>query len=110
MSRQGRIEDRIRLYESDGIVGAYYSLNRKLNEITELLNRSDLSQLDLSDKNDGSWERVIKLFASVGEINDVMKKLKIDNQLSGDEDKDKSRRKPIIEELFSNDTNKNNGR
>jgi len=28
-----------------------------------------------------------------------MKKLRIDNQLSGDEDKDKSRRKPLIEEL-----------
>jgi hypothetical protein len=99
LSRQGRIEDRIKLYESDGIVGAYYSLNRKLNEITALLNRSDLSQLDLSDRNDGSWERVLKLFSSVGEINDVMKKLKIDNQLSGDEEKDKSRKKPLIEEL-----------
>jgi len=58
-----------------------------------------LSQLDLADRNDGSWERVLKLFGSVGEINDVMKKLKIDNQLSGDEEKDKARRKPLIEEL-----------
>ncbi len=39
-----------------------------------------------------------------------MKKLRMDNQLSGDEDKDKSRRKPIIEELFSNDTSKSQGR
>ncbi len=58
-----------------------------------------MSQLDLADRNDGSWERVLKLFGSVGEINDVMKKLKIDNQLSGDEEKDKARRKPLIEEL-----------
>lgn len=99
MPRESRIEDKLKLYESDGIVGAYYSLNRKLNEITALLNRSDLSQLDLSDRNDGSWERVLKLFGSVGEINDVMKKLKIDNQLSGDEEKDKARKKPLIEEL-----------
>jgi hypothetical protein len=92
-------KEKLKLYESDGIVGSYYALNRKLNEITALLNRSDLSQLDLSDRNDGSWERVLKLFGSVGEINDVMKKLKIDNQLSGDEEKDKARRKPLIEEL-----------
>lgn len=95
----GKLEDKIKLYESDGIVGAYYSLNRKLNEITSLLNNTDLTRVDLADKNDGSWERVLKLFSSVGEINDVMKKLKIDNQLTGDEDKDKSRKKPLIEEL-----------
>jgi len=100
------IEEKLKLYEEDGIVGAYYSLNRKLNEITGLLNNNDLTKLDLADKNDGSWERVLKLFNSVGEINDVMKKLRMDNQLSGDEEKDKSRRKPIIEELFSNDSNK----
>ena len=95
----GKLEDKIKLYESDGIVGAYYALNRKLNEITELLNRKDISNLDLSDKDDGSWERVMKLFNSVGDINEVMKKLRMDNQLSGDEDKDKARRKPLIEEL-----------
>lgn len=95
-----KIEDRIKLYESDGIVGAYYALNRKLNEITTLLNNKDLTQLDLSDKDDGSWERVLKLFNSVGDINEVLKKLRIDNQLTGDEDKDKARRKPIIEEMF----------
>lgn len=94
-----KLEDKIKVYESDGIVGAYYALNRKLNEITSLLNNNDLSKLDLSDKDDGSWERVMKLFNSVGDINDVMKKLKMDNQLSGDEEKDKSRRKPLIEEL-----------
>jgi hypothetical protein len=95
----GKLEDKLKLYESDGIVGAYYSLNRKLNEITNLLNNTDITRVDLADKNDGSWERVLKLFSSVGEINDVMKKLKIDNQLTGDEDKDKSRKKPLIEEL-----------
>jgi hypothetical protein len=87
------------LYRSDGIVGAYYALNRKLNEITGLLNNNDLTSLDLSDRNDGSWERVMKLFNSVGDINEVMKKLRMDNLLSGDEEKDKARRKPLIEEL-----------
>ena len=78
----GKLEDKIKLYESDGIVGAYYALNRKLNEITELLNNSDISRLDLSDKDDGSWERVMKLFNSVGDINEVMKKLWLGNPAS----------------------------
>lgn len=95
----GILERKIEMYESDGIVGAYYSLNRKLNEITELLNKTDLAKLDLSDKDDGSWERVMKLFNNVGEINDVMKKLKLDNSLSGDEEKDRNNRKPLIEQL-----------
>ncbi len=94
-----KLEEKIKLYEADGIVGAYYALNRKLNEITGLLNNNDLTSLDLSDRNDGSWERVMKLFNSVGDINEVMKKLRMDNLLSGDEEKDKARRKPLIEEL-----------
>jgi hypothetical protein len=93
------LKKELELYRSDGVVGAYYAINRKLNEITILLNSKDLTQLDLSDRDDGSWERVLKLFNSIGDINEVMKKLRIDNQLSGDEDKDKSRRKPLIEEL-----------
>ena len=92
-------KEKIKIYEQDGIVGAYYALNRKLNEITMLLNNSDLTRLDLADRQDSSWERVLKLFNSVGEINDVMKKLKLDNSLTGDEEKDKSRKKPLIEEL-----------
>lgn len=95
----GILERKIELYESDGILGAYYALNRKLNEITELLNKTDLTKLDLSDKDDGSWERIMKLFNNVGDINDVMKKLKIDNSLSGDEEKDRNNRKPLIEQL-----------
>lgn len=92
-------KEKIKLYEQDGIVGAYYALNRKLNEITNLLNTTDLSRLDLADKDDGTMERVMKFFNSVGDINDVMKKLKIDNALTGDEEKDKSRQKPLIEQL-----------
>jgi hypothetical protein len=92
-------KDKLKLYEQDGIVGAYYALNRKLNEITTMLNNTDLSVLELSDKNDGTMERVMKFFNSVGDINDVMKKLKIDNSLTGDEEKDKARSKPLIEQL-----------
>jgi hypothetical protein len=92
-------KDKIKLYEDDGILGAYYALNRKLNEITILLNNNDLTQVDMSNKDDGTLERVMKFFNSVGDINDVMKKLKIDNALTGDEDKDRAKRKPLIEEL-----------
>ena len=99
MLAKTNLEDKIKLYEEDGIVGAYYALNRKLNEITILLNHKDLTQLDLADKDDGTMERVMKFFNSVGDLNDVMKKLKLDNNLSGDEDKDKSVRKPLIESL-----------
>jgi hypothetical protein len=53
----------------------------------------------MSNKDDGTLERVMKFFNSVGDIKDAMKKLKIDNALTGDEDKDRAKRKPLIEEL-----------
>ena len=76
-------KEKLKLYEEDGIVGAYYALNRKLNEITMLLNNSNLARLDLSDRQDSSGERVRKLFASVGEIKELMKKLKRDKDHNG---------------------------
>jgi hypothetical protein len=92
-------KDKLKLYEQDGIVGAYYALNRKLNEITELLNATDISRLDMQDKDDKTMERVMKFFSSIGDINESMKKLKLDNALTGDEEKDKTRHKPLIEQL-----------
>ncbi len=38
-------KEKLKLYEQDGIVGAYYALNRKLNEITSMLNKTDLSKI-----------------------------------------------------------------
>ncbi len=86
-------------YTKDGIVGAYYELNRKINEINNLLHRTDLSTIDMGARDDASFERMMKLFVSIGEISDTMKKLKQDHNLSGDEEIDSKRVMPFMEKM-----------
>lgn len=86
-------------YIKDGIVGAYYELNRKINEINNLLSRTDLSNIDMAARDDASFERMMKLFVSIGEISDTMKKLKQDHNLSGEEEVDSKRVMPFMEKM-----------
>lgn len=52
------LQKKINLYEQDGRTKLFYSINRKMNELAELLNKQSLATLDLADKNDKSFERL----------------------------------------------------
>lgn len=61
MSDQEKIkelQDRIKLYEQNGAAKLFYSLNRKMNELADLLNKQSLSTLDIADPKDKSFERL----------------------------------------------------
>ena len=45
-------------YEGDGIAKLFYSLNRKSGEIADLLNKINLSQIKLEDKDNKTFERM----------------------------------------------------
>jgi hypothetical protein len=51
-------EDIIKLYEQDGAAKLFYSLNRKMNELADLLNKQSLARLDIADPKDKSFERL----------------------------------------------------
>ena len=51
-------EKLISLYEQNGAAKLFYSLNRKMNEMADMLNKSILSNLDLTDPKDKTFERL----------------------------------------------------
>lgn len=51
-------EKLISLYEQNGAAKLFYSLNRKMNEMADMLNKSNLSTLDLTDPKDKTFERL----------------------------------------------------
>ena len=94
------IEKELELYRQDGIVGLYYSLNKKLNQLSQAI---DSATIEFNSKDDKSFERLMKSMVDSKLIAENMKWLRTEFALTGDEEKDKnSARRPLIEELSRN--------
>jgi hypothetical protein len=52
------LETRLKMYENSGAAKLFYALNRKQSELADLLNKQSLANLDISDKNDKTFERL----------------------------------------------------
>lgn len=93
------LEHIISLYERHGGASAYHSLNRKLNEIAEVLNSVSLKTVIDSDAKDKKFDRVRALWNDVKDIAAAAQSLATMYKLSGDEIKDADKLIPFIETL-----------
>lgn len=55
------LEKIISLYEKDGAAKLFFALNRKMNEMAELMNKTNLIEINLDDKDSKSFDRLFKL-------------------------------------------------
>ena len=102
----------ISLYEQNGIAKLYYSLNKKMNEMADLMNKKNLSELLIDDPKDKTFDRLRAIWgdaASIATAVDALGKLA---GVTGDEDRDVSPRKRVttpesIAENIGNTAGKN---
>lgn len=94
------LEDKVKLYEQNGAAKLYYSLNRKMNEMADLLNKRNLSQIDLDDKDSKEFDRLFKLLEKSKIIGEAVQTVKTSAGITGDEEKDINR-KPFLDTLAS---------
>ena len=92
------LQGKIKMYEQNGPAKLYYSLNRKMNEMAELLNKTDLSNVDLESKDSKEFERLFKLLEKSQVISNAAQAVKEFAGITGDEQKDVSR-KPFLDTL-----------
>ena len=52
------LQTRLLQYEQNGAAKLYYSLNRKANEMADLLNRHNLANMVLDDPKDKTFDRL----------------------------------------------------
>lgn len=67
-SKIARLEDRLAKYEDNGIAKLYYSLNRKANEMADLMNNVALKDLDIDDPKSKSFDRLRTIWTNAAEI------------------------------------------
>jgi len=92
------LEEKLKLYEQNGAAKLYYSLQRKMNEIADILNKTKLSNLALEDKNDRTFERLKILWTDSKTISEAAKIIGDSAGITGSEEKDISR-KPFVDRI-----------
>jgi hypothetical protein len=98
LKRIKELEDKLAFYEQDGGAKLYYSLQRKMNEIADILNNVKLSNLALDDKNDKTFERLKVLWTDSKVISEAVKVLGDSAGVTGNEKKDVER-KPFVDTI-----------
>ena len=90
------LKSKLALYEQNGAAKLYYSLNRKMNEMADMLNKQNLANLDLADAKDKSFERLKVVWNDAASIAAAIKSLGELAGVTNDEAKDVSR-KPFVD-------------
>lgn len=91
-------EEKIALYEQNGAAKLFYSLNRKMNEMADLMNKTNLGTLLLDDPKDKTFERLKVIWNDAASIATAVKALGESAGVTGDEKKDVDR-KPFLDTL-----------
>lgn len=55
------LKERLTMYEENGAAKLFYAINRKMSEMAGLMNKTNLSNLNLDDKESKSFDRLFKL-------------------------------------------------
>lgn len=76
------------LYEQNGPAKLYYALNRKANEMADLLNNTNLKSLDMADAKDKTWERLKSLWTDAKDVVEAIRGLGQLAGVTGDEQAD----------------------
>lgn len=82
------LKQKIALYETNGAAKLFYSLNRKMNELADLLNKQSLVNLDIADPKDKSFERLKIAWTEASSIATAVKSLESMAGITNDETKD----------------------
>lgn len=69
------LEAKIKLYELNGAARLFYALNKKLNEMADMLNKQSLSSLDLADPKDKTFDRLKVIWNDAAGIATAVKTL-----------------------------------
>lgn len=78
----------ISLYEQNGPAKLFFALNRKMNEMADMLNKQSLTDLDLTDAKDKSFERIKAVWESAEKVATAAKTLGESAGITNDEEAD----------------------
>ncbi len=76
----------------------YYSLNKNMSDLSDILDNTEMSTIDLSDQKDKTMERLKTIWSAITPLAETLKFLKLTAGITGDEENDKIR-KPFVDTI-----------
>lgn len=92
------LEDRLKMYEQNGAAKLFYALNRKQNEMGDMLNKVNLATLDLEDPKNKTFDRLKVIWNDAASIATAVKALGEVAGVTGNEESDVSK-KPFVDTI-----------
>jgi hypothetical protein len=92
------LQAKLKQYEQNGAAKLFYSLNRKMNEMADIMNKNSLATLSLDDQKDKTFERLKVLWNDASSIAVAVKELGAAAGITGNEEIDVSK-KPFVETI-----------
>lgn len=92
------LQSKIALYEQNGAAKLYYALNRKMNEMGDLLNATNLKNLSLDDPKDKTFDRMKFIWNDAASIAEAVRSLGQTAGVTGNEIAD-TLRKPFVDTI-----------
>lgn len=90
-------------YEIDGPYKLYFALNRKSVEMANLLNSTVLDQIDISSKEDKTFDRMKVLWGEAKSLSDTIQQMKLTLGISEDDAKEENvKRHTVSPETIAN--------
>lgn len=86
------LKSQLALYEQNGAAKLYYSLNRKANEMADLLNKHNLGTMTIDDPKDKTFDRLKVIWNDATGLGAAIKGLGEVAGITGNEDKDISKK------------------
>lgn len=92
------IEQQLRRFNENGSAKLFYSLNRKMVEMADIMNANTLSDLPLDDPKSKTFDRLKTIWSDAADIATAVKALGEIAGVTGDEKSDVSRR-PFVDTI-----------
>lgn len=92
------LKEKLSLYEQNGAAKLFYSLNRKMNEMADIMNKTNLSDLTLDDPKNKTFERLKVIWNDASSIATAVKDLGLTAGVTNNEQEDINR-KPFVDTI-----------
>lgn len=86
------LKSRLALYEQNGAAKLYYALNRKMNEMGDLMNSKNLASVAIDDPKDKTFDRLKVIWNDAASIATAVDTLGKVAKVTGSEQEDVDRR------------------
>jgi hypothetical protein len=92
------LSNKLDSYERDGIEKLFNALQRKANEMADLLNKYKLQDIDIGDKNSKEFERLKAVWTDAKTISESIQILKMSTNKEEPEKEKKEKKSPLTAE------------